>query len=301
MIDISIVIVNYKVKEYIIPCIESIYKNISNDSSFEIIIVDNNSNDKSVENIRKLFPEVTIIENERNIGFGPASNQGSKKAMGKFLFFLNPDTIIIEDCLPKLLSFSIRQKDLGIIGPGIISEARKLQQSFWRKPTILNTILSLINADRLNYNKNYKKEGNKKIMVVDSLSGCAMFISSKIFDELKGFNPNLFWMEDIDLCYRAQKLGYNNYYFPETKIIHYQGKSAEKNWEIVIKNQLLSKIKFFIIHFSNKEAFILKIFIIIISIIKILAFIFILPFNYNKYHQKLSGYSITVRSILFNN
>ncbi len=92
MIDISVIIVNYNVKEYIISCIESIYKNAPPKNSFEIIVVDNNSIDNSVKSIRINFPDILIIENEQNYGFSNGVNQAAKKAKGNFLFILNPDT-----------------------------------------------------------------------------------------------------------------------------------------------------------------------------------------------------------------
>ena len=162
MITVSIIIVNYKVKEFIIPCIESIYENQPKNYLFEIIIVDNNSRDGSIEIINKKFPYVITIENKKNVGFSPAVNQGAKKAKGKFLFLLNPDTLLIEDSLSKLISFAKKQNNLGVIGPCLVNKSGEIQQSFWRKPTLFNTILSLYHLDHLNNKKNYNQENKKE-------------------------------------------------------------------------------------------------------------------------------------------
>tara|TARA_B100001750_G_C15521432_1_gene611899 strand:+ start:5029 stop:5934 length:906 start_codon:yes stop_codon:yes gene_type:complete len=297
MIDISVIIVNYNVKEYIISCIESIYKNAPPKNSFEIIVVDNNSIDNSVKSIRINFPDILIIENEQNYGFSNGVNQAAKKAIGNFLFILNPDTLFVEDSLSKLISFTKKKNSIGAVGPSIVTKSGRTQQSFWRKPTLLNTILSIYHFDYLNYKKNYKYH-DLKIMNVDSVSGGALLISSKIFKSLNGFNTNLFWMEDIDLCYRAQKIGYINYFFPETKIVHFQGKSAEKNLVYATSNQLISKIKFFKIHNSIIEVYILKAAMLVLSIVKIVLLSFLSPFK-SKNRKKIAGYALVIHSIIF--
>lgn len=300
MITISIIIVNYKVKEFIIPCIESIYKNKPKNYSFELIVVDNNSNDGSIEAISEKFTHVIIIENKKNVGFSSAVNQGAKKAEGNFLFVLNPDSLFLEDSLSKLMLFINKQNNTGVIGPSLVSKAGKIQQSFWRFPTLINTLISIYNIDFFNYKKNYANKGKNKILKVDSISGGAFLISSKLFKSLNGLNENLFWMEDIDLCYRIKKLGYDNYFFAETKIIHFQGKSAEKNWTLAISNQLISKIKYFKLHHSSFEGIILKNAILLLSIIKAFLLLLISPYKI-KYKNKLSGHLIVIGSIIKKN
>ena len=297
MIDISVIIINYNVEEYIISCIESIYKNEPPKNSFEIIVVDNKSIDNSIKNIRSNFPDILIIENNQNYGFSKGVNQAAKKAKGNFLFILNPDTLFVEDSLSKLISFTKKKDNLGAIGPSLVTESGISQQSFWRRPTLLNTILSIYHFDNLNFKKNYKYH-DLKIMNVDSVSGGAFLISSKLFKSLNGFNTNLYWMEDIDLCYRAQKNGYINYFFPETKIVHFQGKSAEKNLVYSTSNQLISKIKFFKIHNSLIEVYILKAAMLVLSIVKIVLLSFLSPFK-SKNRKKITGYALVIYSIIF--
>ena len=128
--DISVIIVSYNVKEYIISCIESIYKHSKSNYNFEIIVVDNNSKDESVNSIKKEFPEISFIKNDYNAGFSKAVNQGAKISKGKFLFILNPDTLFIEDSLFKILNEAQNKEKLGAIGPALISLNEKTQQSF---------------------------------------------------------------------------------------------------------------------------------------------------------------------------
>tara|TARA_Y100001935_G_scaffold254411_1_gene263386 strand:+ start:1560 stop:2456 length:897 start_codon:yes stop_codon:yes gene_type:complete len=294
--DISIVIVNYNVKEYIISCIHSIYKHSKSNYSFEIVVVDNNSKDGSVERIKKDFPKVKLIENNYNAGFSKAVNQGSSISIGKFLFILNPDTMFVNDCLSKMLIEAGFQEEFGVIGPSLISKNGKIQQSYWRDPTVISTILSLFHLDNFNYNKNYKGEKFESIKIVDSISGGALFLPREIFTKLKGLNENLFWMEDIDFCIRLREKGYKVYYSSSIKIIHFRGKSSEKNYRVAISNQLISKIKFFRIHHSKISVKIILVCILFVSTIKSFLIFFASPFS-TSYRKKMFAYLYTIRSI----
>jgi len=293
--DISIVIVSYNVKEYIISCIQSIYKHSKSNYNFEIVIVDNNSNDGTVNSLINDFPKISLIKNKYNAGFSIAVNQGVKICQGEYIFILNPDTLFVEDTLEKLINVAKNQKELGAIGPALINHNGVFQQSVWRNPSIINTLLSIFHLDFLNYKKNYKDKKFKNISSVETISGAALFLKREIFNKLNGFNEKLFWMEDIDFCFRINRMGYKTYYLPSTNIIHYSGKSAEKNYKIAISNQLLSKVKFFKIHHSKLSTNIILFSILFLSLIKSMLIFFISPFS-RLYRKKLIAYLYTIRS-----
>ena len=299
MFDISIIIVNYKVKEYIIPCIESIYKHTSKSLRYEILVIDNNSNDGSIDAIKSQFSEVKIYENTENIGFSKAVNQGAETAIGKYIFILNPDTKLIEDSISILFTFLEKNETVAVVGPAIVTESGIKQQSYWKEPTLINTILSIYHLDFLNYKKNYRNEIGDKTILVDAISGGAFFVQKDIFQNLNGYHPNLFWMEDIDFCTKVRKLDNKIIYYPETKIIHYGGKSAEKNLHIAISNQLLSKIKYFKLHHSGIETIILTVAILFIALIKSILFLIVFPLGSN-YRKKMIGYLSVIKGILTN-
>ena len=299
MFDISIIIVNYKVKEYIIPCIESIYKHTSKSLRYEILVIDNNSNDGSIDAIKSQFSEVKIYENTENIGFSKAVNQGAETAIGKYIFILNPDTKLIEDSISILFTFLEKHKTVAVAGPALVTESGIKQQSYWKEPTLINTILSIYHLDFLNYKKNYRNEIGDKTILVDSISGGAFFVQKDVFQNLNGYHPNLFWMEDIDFCTKVRKLDNKIIYYPETKIIHYGGKSAEKDLHIAISNQLLSKIKYFKLHHSGIETIILTVAILFIALIKSILFLIVFPLGSN-YRKKMIGYLSVIKGILTN-
>ena len=299
MFDISIIIVNYKVKEYIIPCIESIYKYTSKSLRYEILVIDNNSNDGSIDAIKSQFSDVKIYENTENIGFSKAVNQGAETAIGKYIFILNPDTKLIEDSISILFTFLEKNETVAVVGPALVTESGIKQQSYWKEPTLINTILSIYHLDFLNYKKNYRNEIGDKTILVDAISGGAFFVQRDVFQNLNGYHPNLFWMEDIDFCTKVRKLENKIIYYPETKIIHYRGKSAEKNLHIAISNQLLSKIKYFKLHHSGIETIILTVAILFIALIKSILFLIVFPLGSN-YRKKMIGYLSVIKGILTN-
>ena len=299
MFDISIIIVNYKVKEYIIPCIESIYKHTSKSLRYEILVIDNNSNDGSIDAIKSQFSEVKIYENTENIGFSKAVNQGAETAIGKYIFILNPDTKLIEDSISILFTFLEKHETVAVVGPALVTESGIKQQSYWKEPTLINTILSIYHLDFLNYKKNYRNEIGDKTILVDAISGGAFFVQRDVFQDLNGYHPNLFWMEDIDFCTKVRKLDNKIIYYPETKIIHYGGKSAEKDLHIAISNQLLSKIKYFKLHHSGIETIILTVAILFIALIKSILFLIVFRLGSN-YRKKMIGYLSVIKGILTN-
>ena len=295
--DISIIIVSYNVKEYIVSCIQSIYKHSKSNHSFEIIVVDNDSKDETVDALVKNFPSITLIKNMHNAGFSVGINNGFKKCNGKYILVLNPDTMFVEDTLDMLINAAKNQKDLGAIGPALINENGTRQQSFWKNPSLVSTLLSIFHLDFLNYKRNYENKNFEGFTMVETISGAAFFLKRDIFKELNGLNEKLFWMEDIDFSIRLNKAGYKTYYFPLTKIIHFSGKSAKTNYKVAISNQLLSKVKFFRIHHSKMSANIILFSILAVSLIKSIILFFITPFS-NTYRKKLSAYLFTIRSIL---
>jgi len=294
--DISIVIVSYNVREYIISCIESIYKHSKSNISFELIIVDNDSKDGTVNTLKNKFPKINIISNKYNAGFSIAANQGAQKCSGKYLLILNPDTLFVEDSLKKLFTSAESCYQLGAIGPTLITMNGDQQQSFWRKPNLLSTLRSLFYLDWLNTKKNYHYSKPIDKFEVETISGAAFLTPRKVFKKMSGLNEDLFWMEDIDYCCRLLKFKYSVFFLPSTKIIHHVGKSSEKNYRIAISNQLISKIKFFKIHHKKPEVYVVFLSVLILSIVKFLMLLVISPLS-NTFKNKAFAYAFTILSI----
>ena len=236
MIDLSIIIVNYNVKEFLQNLLDSLKKATQN-ISHEIIIVDNASDDGSVEVIEDRYPQVKLIKNEKNIGFGKANNIALSQAQGKFLLLINPDTIVKEDTFEKLIDFMGKTDDAGIVGCKVLNPDGTLQlpcrRGFpgpWTSFTKITGLSKLFPKSKLfaRYHLTYLNED--ETYEVDAISGAFMLIKREAYDKVGGFDPDFFmYGEDLDLCYRTQKKGFKVYYFHDTEIIHYKGESTKRS------------------------------------------------------------------------
>jgi len=235
-LELSVIIVNYNVKHFLEQCLISAKKALEGIEG-EIIVVDNNSVDGSVNLINKKFSDVVLIANKKNTGFSVANNQGIKIARGNNILLLNPDTVIQEDTLRKCLEFFDKNEDAGALGVKMYDgNGRFLPESKRGLPTPSVAFYKIFGLASLfpnsktfgKYHLGYLSENeNHK---VDVLSGAFMMIRKKVLNEV-GLLDETFFMygEDIDLSYRIKKGGYENYYFSKTNIIHYKGESTKKS------------------------------------------------------------------------
>ena len=296
--DVSILIISYNVQKILIQCIRSIFRYTNTKIKYEIIIIDNNSEDNTKREIKKRYPSINFIQNKKNIGFTRAMNQAINLSKGQYIFQLNPDTELIEDSISKLLGYLSRNDKPAILGPRIVNQYGKTQTSYWDKPTLLFTILNLAGLQSII--NQFKKTGNfTKPLKVDTISGAAMFYHTSIIKKIGLFNESLFWDEDIDFCLRAEKKGYDIILLPYTHLIHRKGESSKINQKVAISNQVLSKIKFFQIHRSWISQIIVRVFCIFIIPIKILLLILTTPFKH-KLFKKAQAYFFTWKLLLKN-
>ena len=236
MIDLSIIIVNYNVKEFLLNLLDSIRKSSGNISK-EIFVVDNASNDGSCELIAQKYPDVKLIQNSKNVGFGSANNQALQIAQGKYLLMINPDTIVREDTFIKMISFFVSHPSAGIAGCKVLNPDGTIQLACrrgfpgpWTSFTKVMGLSKLFPKNRLfaRYNLTYLDEN--QTYEVDAVSGAFMMMKKEVYEKIGGFDPQFFmYGEDLDLCYRTQKAGYKVFYFHETEIIHYKGESTKRS------------------------------------------------------------------------
>ncbi len=233
--QLSVIIVNYNVKHFLEQCLCSVQKAIA-DIAAEVIIVDNNSSDNSIEYLKLSFEGFIFIANKENVGFAKACNQGLAIAKGKYILFLNPDTIVPEDCFQKCISFFEVNETAGALGVKMLDgKGNFLKESKRSFPSPLTSLYKLFGLSRLfpksklfskfhlghlNENENHE---------VDVLAGAFMMIKKEVLEKTGSFDEVFFmYGEDVDLSYRIQKEGYKNYYLAETSIIHFKGESTRK-------------------------------------------------------------------------
>lgn len=224
---LSVVILNYNVRYFLELCLKSVQKALA-DIDSEIIVIDNDSKDDSCSMVKTLFPQVQLIENTENVGFAKANNQAVKYTNGEYLCILNPDTVVAEDTFLKLLDFSDSKENLGIVGCKLIDGTGKyLPESKRNIPKVGVALKKMLGSDT-SYYANHLKED--EIGEADVLVGAFMLLKRSVYKAVNGFDEDYFmYGEDIDISYRLLKLGYKNFYFGETMVIHYKGESTLKD------------------------------------------------------------------------
>jgi len=231
---LSIIIVNYNSKKIVKECLVSVFSNLKK-SIYEVIVSDNGSTDGSIEMIKKEFAQTRLVENKKNIGFAAANNRAIEMSRGEYIFLLNPDTVILDESIFKLVEFMDDNKNIGAVGPLVVNADGSMQKQckrgnpdFWNSFTYYSGLWKLFPRD-----KKWQKifggyflldKPNDLICEVGSLSGAAMIVRKSIIDKVGLMNEEyiMYW-DDLDWCFRIKDVGWKIYYFPESKIIHYGG------------------------------------------------------------------------------
>lgn len=237
MIKLSIVIANLNTRKLTLECIESIYKQ-ELPFSFEVIVVDDGSNDGSVEALKKLqnslpsrqagkTPNFKVIFNKENTGYAKANNKGLKIAKGEYWLLLNSDTVVKKNALENLIKFAEETPDAGVVGSKLYNADGSPQPSCFRFPTIRNAILEYWFGRKGLFEK-FAPEGEEAVEV-NSVVGAAFLITPEAKKRV-GMLDERYWayFEDIDYCRQVWKKGLKVYYLPESEVIHYHGASFKK-------------------------------------------------------------------------
>ncbi len=235
--DLSIITVSWNNKDYIKKNLTSLYKH-TQDLEFEVFVSDNGSTDGTVEMVKKEFPQVQVIENKANIGFGSANNRGYTKAKGKYILFLNDDTEINSNIFKKLIDNY--PQDAGMVGCKLLNIDGSLQDSIRRYPSLKDQLIILTKTHNFfpGLIKKYlaKDFDYNKQQECDQVMGAFMLSPKKVLDEVGVFDETFFnWYEEVDLQKRIKDAGYKIMYTPMAEITHVKGASFGK--VMALKNQ----------------------------------------------------------------
>lgn len=235
-IQLSVIIVNYNVREFLHQALVSLRRALTGIRA-EIVVVDNASDDGSVEMMRKRFPDIRLIVNKTNVGFARANNQALRRARGSYLLLLNPDTVVQEDTLRVMMQFFDENPHVGLAGCKILNPDGTFQlacrRSFptpWVAFTRLVGLSKLFPKSRLfgRYNLTYLNPDDT--YEIDAVSGSFMMVRRSVYSAVGGLDEDFFmYGEDIDWCYRIQQAGWKIYYVHATQIIHYKGESTRRS------------------------------------------------------------------------
>jgi hypothetical protein len=241
---LSIVIPTYNAHEWIQGCIDSIRLHRPS-VPYEIVVVDDKSTDDTVAIVRQQFPDVRLYANERNVGFGKTVNVGLQASSGEHILVLNNDTWMHAGALDALIGFLDAHRDVGIVGPKVLSGDGSLQQQCRRRiPTPTAALLYFSGIARM-FPKNPSVAGylmtaanENETTEVDAVSGACLLVRRQVADTLQGFDPEYYlYGEDMDFCWRAKLAGWKVVYFPGAAITHFggQGGTAKKKMYATIE------------------------------------------------------------------
>ena len=249
--DLSIVIVNWNVKDYLLQTLRSIYNNPPQ-ASFEVFVVDNASSDDSVFAVKSEFQQVKIIESKQNIGFSGANNLALAQAMGNIILLLNPDTEVLPHSLDELLNSFDRHPKAGLIGAQLLTPDREQDRSNKSYPSFRTLLWTALFLDDLfpknrifgEYRMSYWDHQDER--QVDQPSGAAMAIRKEILEKVGYMDDHYFlYCEEADWSFRIKKAGYEIWFTPSSKIIHYGGRSTRQSTRLRNKAAHRSLYRFF--------------------------------------------------------
>jgi GT2 family glycosyltransferase len=256
-IDLSVVIINWNTKELLLNCIRSIQET-THKISYEIIVVDNGSQDGSQRAVNENFSEVRLIENGKNLGFARANNIGIRASCGRYVCLVNSDVVLLEGCLDTMLAYMESQPSIGILGPKLLNGDMSLQPSCKQLPSIWNNLCIAIGLSALFANiKLFNGEhlsffDHDRIMNVQALSGAFLMVRRSAAEKVGLLDEAFFiYGEEIDWCMRFTKSQYKIVFFSGARAIHFGSGSSSKEPVRFYRELYSSKLRFYKKHFKH--------------------------------------------------
>lgn len=234
-VDVSVVVVSFNTRELTCACIETVLRETRR-HTFEIIVVDNDSRDGSVEAVRERFPEVTVIANRDNTGFARANNQGFEVARGRFVLLLNSDTEVWDDAIGRSIDYAQAHADAGVVGCRAIQPDGRQQSTMFRYLRLWEVALNclvphrLMRRSRLLGHSRYVGADLDEVQDVEVAAGCFMLVRREVIERVGGMDGAFFmYGEEAEWCHRIRRGGWRVRYFPGARILHYGGASASQD------------------------------------------------------------------------
>ena len=272
--DLSIIILNYNVKDLLLKCLESAFRNKS--QNWQVIVVDNASEDGSVEAVKEKYKVaetsseilrfaqndnvVELIENKENLGFSAGNNVGVKKAKAPVILFLNPDTVVVDDAIQKTYKYLMSNPDIGAITCRVELPDGRLDYSSHRGfPTPWNAFCYFSGLSKIFPHSplfsGYTASclDTTKIHEIDCLTGAFLMVRKIAGEQIDWWDTDYFWNgEDIEFCYSLKEKGWKIFFYPEVKIIHYKGSSSKQQKSKAISHGVSAMRIFYMKHYYNK-------------------------------------------------
>lgn len=233
--EISIIINNYKTKGLLKQCLNGIYL-YPPKVAYQIIVVDNNSNDGSAQMVKEKFPQVKLIESQTNLGHHRGNNLGIKNSSGKYILILNTDIAFLDDAIDKMYNFMESHKQIALLGPKLKNPDGSIQMSCLRFPGKLVPIYRRTFLGNLSFTKKsidhylMKDFDHQTTRAVDWILGACQMVRKEAIDRVGLLDENLFlYFGDVAWCRQFSKLGYQVYYFADANIVHYHKRESAQS------------------------------------------------------------------------
>lgn len=265
-VDLSIVIVNWNVRDLLRDCLRSIDAGRGL-LTIEVIVVDSASTDGSVEMMRDEFPGVRLVACAENVGFPRGNNIGLAEAVGKHLLLLNPDTVVVGDALPVMVEYLKAHPDIGALGPQLLNPDGSIQSSRRRFPTTLTAFIESTWLEgiapgvlRRYYALDLPDDATAD---VDWVTGACIMTPCKVYEEIGGLDEAYFmYSEELDWCRRIKQAGWRVVYYPDAQVIHHVGKSSEQAVTARHINFQRAKLRYFRKFHGRLTAAVLRVFLL---------------------------------------
>ncbi len=244
---LSIIIVNWNTRRDLLECLESIFANPT-PSEFEIVVVDNASNDGSAEAVAGAYPQVKLIRCNENVGFARANNRAAVNTTGQYWLLLNPDTLVHSDAIVQLLHYIEEHQHVAGVGPRLVNSDGSEQLSIWRRPTLFREWWRLFHLDQLYPLSEYPPSTltSRRARRVDVLHGACLLLRAEVVRDMGLFDEDYFvFSEEIDLCDRLGRAGWELHWVPEAVVTHKGGQSTQQVADTMFIELYRNKTKFF--------------------------------------------------------
>jgi GT2 family glycosyltransferase len=309
MFDVSIIIVSWNAKQYLLNCLNSLI-DTADGYSQEIIVVDNASSDGSAEMVEKDFPQVKLIRNEENLGFAKANNIGIKESTGRYVCLINSDVVVLDNCVKRMIEFMDNHLKAGMAGPKVLNPDRTLQVSCRHFPSIWNNLCQAIGLNKVFPKSVFFSEpfmnywSHDSVRSIDVLTGCFWMVRRKSLDDVGLLDESFFFYgEDIDWCKRFQKAGWDVMFNPDAQAIHFGGaSSANAPIRFYIELQK-ADLHYWEKHYGSIGRACYAMIILLRHLLRIVAMAFhfiIFPSKRKEASFKLKRSLVCIRCVLFN-
>jgi N-acetylglucosaminyl-diphospho-decaprenol L-rhamnosyltransferase len=239
--EVSVIIVSWNTKDILLDCLRSLYEQTK--SAMQVIVVDNASVDGSADAVESAFPQVNLIRSDVNLGFAKGNNRGLEVATGNHILYLNPDTIILDGAIDKMLRYLEAHPGIGVLGPHTFNaDGCTTQDTVIFKPTLRRMFHTHVPVWRLIPGWRPELAGQvswHRTGIVEVVKGCCLLMPADLVSDLGGMSEKHFmYSEEEDLCSRAMQRGFATWYYHEASIIHLGGEATKQNSEVMVKAQV---------------------------------------------------------------